>query len=369
LKTTGSTPTPPNQPTTTTPEPTRLSPEMAAIFVDLFQGGVPEVLTKPLTIGIMPNGLVEARKYANYEVFRYVGKDLIQVRIHHQLPYRFFAQIVGLFKQINTLHRAEALVYIWLDAAREGNDAWRITVPKQRVSGGNVTVDEPRPAAPEQDQEGNSPFLLWGHIHSHNTMGAFFSSVDDSSEQQDGLIYGVVGKIDSYVPETKWRIRAAGSWAELKQELVCGSIPSFPAPPAEWLDQIKTHSTTSYYSGKRATRRWDVEKKQWEDLPEDQNEAVLNGWRNEQQENFNKDRQRMGLDPIPSQRLLPGPGYNSQPRILTVHQRIRRKNGRVDILWQDGSITWSGKYVKDYTQAEQASMRLEGVDWGRKDQP
>lgn len=32
-------------------------------------------------------------------------------------------------------------------------------------------------------------------IHSHNTMGAYFSTTDDADEQQFGL-YGVVGRLD-----------------------------------------------------------------------------------------------------------------------------------------------------------------------------
>jgi len=49
-------------------------------------------------------------------------------------------------------------------------------------------------------------------IHSHGTMGAFFSGVDDADEQ--GLrLYMVVGKLDTLLPEVEMRIGVYGYFA------------------------------------------------------------------------------------------------------------------------------------------------------------
>ena len=47
--------------------------------------------------------------------------------------------------------------------------------------------------------------LLVCEIHSHNTMSAFFSSVDDADEIYPG-IYGVIGKLDEEIPQMRFRV-------------------------------------------------------------------------------------------------------------------------------------------------------------------
>lgn len=54
-------------------------------------------------------------------------------------------------------------------------------------------------------------------IHSHGTMGAFFSGVDDADEQ--GLrLYMVAGKLDTLIPEVEMRLGAYGYFAPVTME-------------------------------------------------------------------------------------------------------------------------------------------------------
>jgi len=54
-------------------------------------------------------------------------------------------------------------------------------------------------------------------IHSHGTMGAFFSGIDDADEQ--GLrLYMVVGELDTLIPEVKMRLGAYGHFAPVTRK-------------------------------------------------------------------------------------------------------------------------------------------------------
>lgn len=83
----------------------------------------------------------------------------------------------------------------------EDPSRYRIAVPVQKVSGASVRVEsfdkaidiETGEAIDQWPPEGWRPC---GSSHSHNTMGAFFSSTDDKYELGDPGLHIVVGKID-----------------------------------------------------------------------------------------------------------------------------------------------------------------------------
>ena len=55
-------------------------------------------------------------------------------------------------------------------------------------------------------------------IHSHNTMSAFFSKVDDADESVGFGIYGVVGKLDLETPQMRFRVCINGDFLEIPLE-------------------------------------------------------------------------------------------------------------------------------------------------------
>lgn len=82
-------------------------------------------------------------------------------------------------------------------------------IPRQTVSTAGVDF-----TLSDMDREKFLPFL---EIHSHNTMGAFFSETDDKDEKATG-IYVVVGRLDRLFPEIKARISVGGKFVDIAPE-------------------------------------------------------------------------------------------------------------------------------------------------------
>jgi hypothetical protein len=79
---------------------------------------------------------------------------------------------------------------------------WRLTVPKQSVSGGSVSADIPIGSidvATGEVIETWPPegWLPVGTTHSHGTMGAFFSATDDRDEIRNPGLHMVLGSISN----------------------------------------------------------------------------------------------------------------------------------------------------------------------------
>lgn len=343
---------------TTTTEPIVSTPVDALLFNQMAQvyvgGTIPpeqELAMRPLTIILTPQGICEVRTYRHMHLVRFPGSAETKLTLHSQLPAALYFAIVGLFKAINAKYSAEALVYIW----RHDNGEFALTVPEQTVHGASANptnaADAYTPPAAIEGAEGS--WHLWGHIHSHNTMSAFFSGTDDASEQEDGLIYGVVGHITRPVPEVKFRARTQGIWLPLDPAVVIArgegtirvkptgldyfiTVPyslanaavEYPEPPAEWVERIKGHSYTS--GSNSAYRDW---------------------------------RGHHGSTPY-----VPGE-FSTRGRRVDLgstgsfFRKVIRLNGNVDTVWANGESTFSGKTVADYPARDRREFLMEGVDW------
>ena len=102
-----------------------------------------------------------------------------------------------------------ALSALWADCYREKYLAitwegkYRLRVPAQVGESGSVEYE----VLPNTILD----------IHSHGTLGAFFSPADDQDEQ--GLrLYAVVGRLDRLIPEVKLRIGVYGYFAPIRLE-------------------------------------------------------------------------------------------------------------------------------------------------------
>ncbi len=267
-------------------------------------------VTKPTAVIISPDGVSEIRNYASYQAIR-TPKVKLGARMKLLIPWTIYVDIVGLFKRVNAIHRSEAVVYVW---RREADNMMTFTVPEQYVSGARAEVVDTTLTPPEPEG-----WVLFAHIHSHNTMGAFFSGTDDSGEKQDGLVYGVVGKITDYVPESKWRVRAMGEW----MELTLGDCVSMPAlwsePGAELLTQIKPESARPKGSSQQGVviRYPSVDKR--------------------------RVGRKRGIDIFP---------------IIVI-----RTDGTVWHEWRDRSLTTTGMRVEEMKKSEREEALLEGDDW------
>ena len=114
-------------------------------------------------------------------------------------------------------------------AVRWDGSSYRVVVPEQTGTASSLTYTPPPGVVAE--------------FHSHGTGRAFFSKTDDKDEQ--GLrIYGVVGRLDTPLPELSLRVGVYGHFAPLCWSQVFGGL----APDVELFTTTPDHDkATSTY--------------------------------------------------------------------------------------------------------------------------
>ena len=140
------------------------------------------------------------------------------------IPMSLMGQIVAFFRsfmQGNDENEAMAIIY-W-DKEEEHFFAY---IPKQTVS--KEQIDADLTDCPYDDE---SRYIRYADIHSHNSMKAFFSAVDDADERGTGL-YMVMGRLDRFFPQIRTRIACGGSFVEIDPNVVIEGLER-PYPP-EW---------------------------------------------------------------------------------------------------------------------------------------
>lgn len=214
--------------------------------------GDPKGQEKPISYVLTKNGIYEVRKNkigmlaikinkcTNFP--DYTVKEGITLNVP-KIPIQLLNQIVGFFKEIDKTHKAEAYVQILFNPKKK---EYTVSVPEQNVSGAHVDY--------KHDNNVYKDSILVMDIHSHNTMGAFFSGTDDKDEQRDQL-YGVIGNIEKQEPDMKFRMCCGGKHHDLDMEQlfdIPGKTYDFPE---EWMGQIKKKpvnplkTTKTYYPG------------------------------------------------------------------------------------------------------------------------
>ena len=130
------------------------------------------------------------------------------------VPYGQLEEIIAFFRKMLPMEAA-AVTYRSLADGR-----YCTYIPRQTVSAAGVDF-----TLPDMDREKFLPFL---EIHSHNTMGAFFSETDDKDEKATG-IYVVVGRLDRLFPEIKARISVGGKFVDIAPEEIF-AMPAWDCP-------------------------------------------------------------------------------------------------------------------------------------------
>ena len=143
------------------------------------------------------------------------------------IPQSLFRQIVSFFRCYMNKEEYEALAHILWDKEL---GQFIVHVPPQEVSKARINADLSRDELPEER------YLHYADIHSHNSMAAKFSSIDDQDEQATRL-YIVLGQLDRFFPEITVRMSCGGTFCELDPALIFESVGE--AFPQEWRDNVK----------------------------------------------------------------------------------------------------------------------------------
>lgn len=145
------------------------------------------------------------------------------------IPMELLQQIISFFRcYMGEVQEFEALAHILWD---KEDEVFTVYVPKQEVSKARVDADLGQADLPEDR------YLHYADIHSHNSMAAKFSPVDDQDERAT-RIYIVLGRLDKFFPDITVRMSCGGTYQELDPGTVIESLGA--AFPREWRDNVNT---------------------------------------------------------------------------------------------------------------------------------
>lgn len=125
----------------------------------------------------------------------------------------------------------------------------------------NKTTKSYRVAIPQQKVAKASVSYTWDHvkddeevvldIHSHNTMGAFFSGTDESDDKTYAGISGVAGQLNNVSPALIWRFNAYRTKIQVAVEDIF-AVPEKSVSPAvdDWMTnvEVRTYSQGLAYN-------------------------------------------------------------------------------------------------------------------------
>lgn len=158
-----------------------------------------------------------------------------------KIPIELFDQVVAFFKQVMEVKKSELEAMIWICWDQE--NGYHLIVPDQRVSKASASYDWASLPAGK---------TIVCDIHSHNTMGAFFSGTDNRDDQSNIGFSGVVGHLKSANPQTVWRFNYRDKKLECDLDDIF-TLPARPevAVPEDWIGKITTptYQSTTVYGG------------------------------------------------------------------------------------------------------------------------
>lgn len=213
--------------------------DLQKLLVGHFIESVPGSCTKKITYVLQGDGLWEIRrnKLGVFRTHLYNGvvpglKKTICEEPTWELnvpliPLKLWDTTISFFKEIQKTHDTEAYLQFFYNTEEE---EYVLHCPQQEVSKASVKYK----TDPEFEKD---KYISFMEIHSHGTMGAFFSGTDNADETSDRF-YGVVGKITSVFPEYKFRLVLGGKHLEVDLFDLFQQRPG-EAYPSDWVDRIK----------------------------------------------------------------------------------------------------------------------------------
>ena len=147
------------------------------------------------------------------------------------IPRELMGQLFSFFRSfMGEKGEFEALALIYWDKQEE---KFILHIPRQTTTKVHIGFQL------ESDDFPEERYLHYADIHSHNSMAAKFSSVDDNDEKATRL-YLVVGRLDRFYPEICARVSCGGTFMEIDPSTVIEGIGE--EFPTEWLDRVE-HKT------------------------------------------------------------------------------------------------------------------------------
>lgn len=143
------------------------------------------------------------------------------------IPMELVMEIVSFFRHyMSDGMEREVLVNVYWDTEEK---RFLIDAPEQTVTKASVN-------SKTNDMYAGKRYIHYMDIHSHNSMKAFFSGVDDKDERATRL-YSVIGNLHEYFPDIKTRISNGGKFLEINPEEVF-ELVTRPFPD-DWKGKVR----------------------------------------------------------------------------------------------------------------------------------
>ena len=157
------------------------------------------------------------------------------------IPRELMGQLISFFRSFMDRNgEFEALAFIYWDKREQRFFAH---IPRQTTGKAFIGYQVEKDTFPEER------YIHYADIHSHNSMAAEFSSVDDADEKATRL-YLVVGRLDRFYPDITARVSCGGTFLEIEPaDVIDGIGEEFPV---EWLDQVKRDAP--YSEGRKGSK-------------------------------------------------------------------------------------------------------------------
>lgn len=144
------------------------------------------------------------------------------------IPFELLREVIAFFRYfMKDGIELEALVHIYWN---KNDEQYHIVVPKQEVSKAYISA-----TFSLEDVLDDESFIHFADIHSHNSMRAKFSSVDDTDEKAT-RVYAVIGRLDEYFPEISVRISNGGRFLPIPVSQIFEGVPSHF--PTHWTEAV-----------------------------------------------------------------------------------------------------------------------------------
>jgi len=150
------------------------------------------------------------------------------------IPLKHLQDILGFFKMMAQDGSKEALANIYWD---KQDEVFITDIPQQTVSIFAVKGE----INPAYD---NERYIHFMDVHSHHTMKAFFSEIDDADEKAT-RVYAVIGNVLSYFPEIKVRISNGGKFLNIEPSIVFEDFNKVSVLAKIWFGQFQ-HSVAVF---------------------------------------------------------------------------------------------------------------------------
>ena len=144
-----------------------------------------------------------------------------------RIPMEMILQIISFFRYYMRMgSNREALVNVYWD---KQDEQFLIDAPEQTVT--QVSVN-----SKTNEDYADDRYIHFMDIHSHNSMRAFFSPIDDRDEKATRL-YTVIGNLHEYFPDIKTRIANGGKFLDIDPLGVFELADS--TFPMKWTENVK----------------------------------------------------------------------------------------------------------------------------------